>query len=186
MHLKLLVAGENVDQQLFKFLEGEVEPQEQFFDEDDIMDASQQFGIPPENLTELAAKMQPLTDFKYFIKDGKIGWFTTQNFNASIKFYEIGGVWENSLLLLEPQPGRKLFGIIPLGPKTQTSSARKHEIDIASLLHNPPMAVLVDGNWIESPVSLEGPIPKIWLSQLEQIIASIDQDTMLTIVDVRK
>lgn len=185
MHLKLLVVGDNVDQQLMQFLEMEVEPEEGVFDEDDILDASQRFGIPPENLTALAAKMQFAEGYKYFIRDGKICWITTKDLNAKIKFFEIGGIWEDSLVLLEPQPGKKLFGVIPLGPKTQTSSGKKHEIDISSLLHEPPMAVVIDGEWIEPPVGLDGPLPKEWIPQLEQIIGSIDQDTVLTIVDVR-
>jgi hypothetical protein len=184
VHTYLLVAGDPVDEQLSAFsVHAEVAPYEVFLSDADIASMAEHYGVPSADLGTLAAKMQDWQRAEGFIRDGRLGYLSTDNPDGRHDWYKVGGQWADALRLREPRPLRRFFGLLPAGRTSRATSAKKSEIDQEALLADPPAALLFRGEWLASPFFAEGEAEAGWRAQFAQHFARIPDDTVLTVVD---
>jgi hypothetical protein len=105
------------------------------------------------------------------------------NPDARFDWFEIGGRFAAALPLKNPRRLRRFFGLLPAGFTSNATAARKSEVDHEALLADPPAALLFRGQWLSSPIVLEGRLPEAWRSQFASAFAQIPDETLLTIVD---
>src|SRR5688572_3394375 len=154
MHSFLLVAGDNIHDQLAPFsVHLEVEPYERFLSDEDIKSMANHYGVPSTDLATLATEMQDWRNDEGFVRDGRLGYTSTYNPQGRHDWYQIGGAWANSLKLRQPRK-RRLFGLIPAGTTLRATTATQTEIDQQALLANPPAPFLFKREWFASPIIL--------------------------------
>jgi hypothetical protein len=181
MHFNVLVTGENVAEALLPHL-AEVEPFEEFLEQFEIIEMAKEVDLSPIDLAALALKMEEWDGSEGFIKEGRLGRITTTNLKAHLDWFQIGGMFANSLQLLKPRK-RKIFGFFPLGSTKRATAAKKYEIDLNALCKHPPAALLTNGQWLD-----EFNDPKLstgdnWAREFVLRLAQIPEDTLLTVVD---
>ena len=187
MHTFLLVAGDQIDEQLLPFSDHmEVEPYESFLSDEDVKSMAEEYGVPVTDLAALASKMQDWQSAEGFVRNGRLGFISTENPQARHDWYQIGGKWADALKLREPRPVRRFFGLIPAGSTLRATTATKAEIDQQALLADPPAALLFRGKWIASPLlaSDEAEAQATWRTEFAESFARIPDDTLLTVIDL--
>lgn len=185
MHTYMLVAGENVDEELLPFsVHIEVEPYEEYLPEEDIKRMAEHYGVPVRDLAALATKMEDWQSAEGFVRDGRLGYISKHNPNGRHDWYQVGGQWADALRLREPRQLRRFFGLLPAGQTLRATSARKAEIKEQALLADPPAALLFRGQWFASPIFAEGDTEAKWRAEFGQHFAEIPDETLLTVVDV--
>lgn len=105
------------------------------------------------------------------------------NANARFDWFEIGGRFGAALPLKTPRRLKRFFGLLPAGFTSNTTAARKSEVNQEALLADPPAALLFRGQWLSSPIVLEGRLPETWRSQFASAFTQISDETLLTVVD---
>jgi hypothetical protein len=106
-----------------------------------------------------------------------------RNPNARFDWFEVGGRFGAALPLKAPRKLRRFFGVFPAGFTSKATEARKSEVDQQALLEDPPAALLFRGQWLASPIVLEGKLPETWRSQFADAFVQIPDGTLLTVVD---
>ncbi|HEX7862877.1 MAG TPA: hypothetical protein VF773_21270 [Verrucomicrobiae bacterium] len=185
MHSFLLVAGDNIHDQLAPFSDHlEVDPYETFLSDEDIKSMADHYGVPVTDLGTLATKMQDWRNDEGFVRDGRLGYISTYNPRGRHDWYQIGGAWANALKLRQPRK-RRLFGIIPVGTTLRATTATKCEIDQQALLANPPTSLLFNGEWFASPIyPYSDEADAKWRAEFAEHFARIPDDILLTVVDL--
>ena len=185
MHTLMLVAGDDIDEELLPFsVHTEVDAHEVFLSETDIRRMAEHYGILLADVHALASRMRDWEEEDGVVKDGRLARISRRNPKGRVDCYEVGGRWDGFLRLREPRQLRRFFGLLPAGKTSHVSSARKSEIDRETLLAEPPAALLFRGQWFASPIFAEGEALDIWRQEFSQHFAQIPDETMLTVVDV--
>ena len=187
MHTLVLVVGDNLHDQLDRFSSNlEVEPHEDQIPDDEIESMAEHYAVSRDDLATLVTKLPDYFGDKGCLKDGKLFRISTTNPRGLFDWYEVGGQWKGFLKLREPRPIRRLFGLLSAGETMQTTSARKSQIDRQALLDDPPMVLVVGGEWFESTIFAEGDAVEKWKAEFAQLFAEIPDDKRLTVVDVHR
>jgi hypothetical protein len=185
MHTFVLVAGDKIDEQLLPFSDHlEVEPYESFLSDEDVKSMAEHYGVPVTDLAALATKMQDWQSAEGLVRDGRLGYISTQNPEGRHDWYQVGGQWADTLRLREPRPVRRFFGLLPAGSTLRATTATKAEIDQEALLADPPAALLFRGQWLASPIFAPDDAETRWRTEFSEHFARIRDDTLLTVVDV--
>jgi hypothetical protein len=87
------------------------------------------------------------------------------------------------LPLKEPRPLRRFFGLLPAGPTTCATTARKSEIDEPALLADPPAALFFRNQLHECPLSTDPAQLAAWDARFRTLFAEIPSAAVLRIVD---
>lgn len=186
MHTFLLVAGDDVHEELLPFsVHDEVEPYEVFLSDDETQSMAEHYGVPGEDLATLASKMQDWVHYEGFVRKGRLGYISTRNPRGRYDWYQVGGKWANALRLRLPRPARRILGLIPFGSTLRATSARKSDVDEQPLLLDPPAALLFSGEWFASAIFAEGETREKWRAEFARHFGRIPENTLLTVVDVR-
>ncbi|MBA4149429.1 MAG: hypothetical protein H0X66_15055 [Verrucomicrobia bacterium] len=95
------------------------------------------------------------------------------NPNAKFDWFEIGGRFGPSLSLKQPRQLRRFFGLLPGGTASCVLNAKKSEVDLQSLLANPPAALLFQGQWSESVIFAKSQDAEEWRKEFTRLFEQI-------------
>jgi hypothetical protein len=192
-HYPILIIGDDIDVQLEPFFEGgpleEPEPWHEFFDVEDefrwhyeegIFDGPFERREFPEKCgkpnREAFASFDLYMEAVYGPRDeitGRYGdWW---NPSGQFDWYEVGGRWSD-YLVLKPRDATAA----PAEAETADEVLKK-DLDVEATFRpgSMPRAILRDGEWIDAAEK----DPAEWRAEILALIASLDDETLLTIVD---
>jgi hypothetical protein len=184
VHSLVLVAGENVDSILLPYSSNEVAPHEVALEPGEVDAMAAQYRVPAGDLNSLAAKIQDYFGEQGFERDGRLFRVTRENTRRQFEWYQQGGQWAGFLKLNEPRPTRRFLGLLAGPVITHVDSARKHQIDQAHLLADPPAGLVREGQWRSAPVVRDGAGSSQWQREFASLFAAIPGDTWLHCVDI--
>jgi hypothetical protein len=180
-----MVVGPEPDRQLEPFSENARVPRfKEFLDVQEIRLMAKHFSLPEADLHALARKMPEWAEDEAGIEEGRLFRWSTSNPQSKYDWYERGGRFAGYLRLEHPaQPTgwRRLLGA---RPTDRVDQARKADVEVQSILSDPPAALLVAGVWHECPITSDAAELEKWRQQFTSLFNQVPPDALLTIMDL--
>jgi len=184
MHGLCLVVGDKPDRTLEKYADrAKADPYKQYLSEEDVRDMQEHYQVKSGDLECLVPKMQDWNQAEGGLENGRLFFWATENPNGKFDWYRIGGRFAGYLKLREPRPARGLKRLLGHAPTTQADQARKHEIDEEAIKSSPPTAIVLEGEWLECPLSSEPSVIEERKEAFQKAFDRVPAESLLTVVD---
>lgn len=185
MHSLVLVIGESIDEQLNPFADyTKVDPYRVFIEKEELTLMAEHFNLLSDDLPALIEKMPEWNDAEGEIYQGRLCYCSSENPNGKFDWYKVGGRFSGYLRLKKPRLPSLLGRFFGKRTTDRVNKALKQDVVIEAIFENPPVALLVNGNWIELGWGDDALSVEQWKQQFAEHFDLIPANQQLTVVDI--